>query len=863
LHYQYKLSQLRKIHWKELVAVLFILFGVYFFRQERHELRMLVPFLRKANSAWILTGIAVTFIYIFSQSVFLLFSFKSVKVHLRFTSSLVVFLKRDFISVFVPGGGAAAFAYLPSMMRKEQIEQRKIFQAAGINSIIGTLTVIIVGLPVIIYALLHHQAIKGAVGAFGGVFALIFIIVFSIGSLRYKGRLHQLLVKYFPKTEKHIEELFSFELSLSSLSTATLISTGIEFIGVFHLYIAMMASGANGNWEAAFSGYVVSTLFLVLSPFLKGLGAVELSLTYILTLYGYSTLKSLEITLLYRVFEFWLPLTAGLLTWLWKGKNLFLRLLPPVMIFVLGIVNIFSVLTPPIATRLRVLREYLPIGSIHASNWMIILIGIILMITATYLIKGLKGAWWLAIIFSGLSLIGHLTKAFDYEEAIIAFVVIGVLLLTRKQYRLHSSPRFINIGLVTSVAVFLTVLIFGTIGFYLLDKRHYGFDFTWQQSLYYAFSNFLLIANNDLHPITHFGNEFIISIKVLGFGAWIFLFYTIIRPYINKPYTQSPSFEKANFLLSQYGTSSVDHFKLDSDKLLFISEEYDGFIAYKIAGVFAIVLEEPVCTEENKIALMKEFEKLCTKMGLKTAFYRVDENSLYHFEDLKKKKLLIGQEAIMDIRNFSLEGKQNKSLRNGLNSLSKKGYAVRIHHPPHNKELLWQLQQVSNTWLNTHHKKERVFSQGMFTEFAINQQDIIALHDQNNSVAAFLNIIPDYAPEECTYDLIRKTAGAPGAAMDALIVKMIEYAQGKGANYLNLGLVPMSGIGDPENTAESIVKYAYEKIKRFSHYKGLREFKEKYASAWLNKYLIYENDFDLIQLPAALNKIMQPTKFNR
>jgi len=26
----------------------------------------------------------------------------------------------------------------------------------------------------------------------------------------------------------------------------------------------------------------------------------------------------------------------------------------------------------------------------------------------------------------------------------------------------------------------------------------------------------------------------------------------------------------------------------------------------------------------------------------------------------------------------------------------------------------------------------------------------------------------------------------------------------------------------------------------------------------LNKYLVYENDFDLIQLPAALNKVMQP-----
>ncbi|MFT4024956.1 MAG: lysylphosphatidylglycerol synthase domain-containing protein [Flavihumibacter sp.] len=93
--------------------------------------------------------------------------------------------------------------------------------------------------------------------------------------------------------------------------------------------------------EAALMGYVVSTLFLVISPFLKGLGAVELSLAYILSRYGYSSVTALEITILYRLFEFWLPLLAGLIAWAWKGKNLFLRILPPTLIFLLGAVIYF------------------------------------------------------------------------------------------------------------------------------------------------------------------------------------------------------------------------------------------------------------------------------------------------------------------------------------------------------------------------------------------------------------------------------------------------------------------------------------------------------------------------------------------
>ncbi|KKX47989.1 hypothetical protein [Sphingobacterium sp. IITKGP-BTPF85] len=38
----------------------------------------------------------------------------------------------------------------------------------------------------------------------------------------------------------------------------------------------------------------------------------------------------------------------------------------------------------------------------------------------------------------------------------------------------------------------------------------------------------------------------------------------------------------------------------------------------------------------------------------------------------------------------------------------------------------------------------------------------------------------------------------------------------------------------------------------------MRDFKEKYATIWENKYLIFGNDFDLLQLPQALSKVMKP-----
>ena len=849
---------LKKLHLKEVLAVLFILIGIYFFRQERHELRSIIPSIEKSNWHWIAAGIFLTTIYIMLQTGMYVFSFASVKSKIPWLLALEVFLKRNLLSVFLPAGGMTALAFMPDSLRRSGIHKKEVHQASGIYAFVGILSLFLVGVPVTIYTLTQSQHINNSVIGIIILAFLLSLLVFIIYSIRKKGRIHALLVKLFPSIEKSMDEMVSFNWSLRQFTLTTLFSIAIEFSGMLNLFIAMMAIGVHPSIEAACIGYVVSVILLATSPFLRGLGAIELSLTYILTRYGYSPAQALEITILYRIFEFWLPLVAGLFAFASRGKHIFFRLAPTVLIFMLGVINILSALTPPIASRIRILQEYIPTNIIHASNLLVLIMGLLLLVTATLLVRGLRNAWIIALIVSLLSLVTHLTKALDWEEACISFFTILILLITYKQYRLKSNPKLVQVGFITAAAIFLGAVIFETIGFYFLDTRHFGINFNWQQSVAFSIKSFLLLANGELHPATKFGREFLVLVKVVSAFTWIFFFYTIIRPYIKNTESNSDDLLEAQSLLTRFGCTAVDYFKINADKLHFFSDELEGFIAYRIANGFAIVLDEPVCAEENKIPMLKAFDVHCRKIGLKTAFYRVDEDSIYYFDQLKKKKLLIGQEAVLDIQTFTMEGKDKKALRNTLNSLAKKGYAISTHTAPLSNQLVKELKSVSDEWLTAFDKKETIFSQGMFDENIISGQDVIVIRNSEDKPVAFLNIIPDYTPEGYTYDMIRKTADAPGGCMDALIITIIQYGKDKNLKWLNLGLVPMSGISKPDNTAERVVKFAYEKIKRFQNYQGLRDFKEKYASEWLNKYLVYENDFDLIQLPAALNKVMQP-----
>lgn len=847
-----------KLRWRELLALLALLIAIVFFRAEQREMHSIVSHLQTAEPVWLTVGLLVVAVYCLLQAGMYSRSFAAVNLHLSWRDALMLFLKRNFIGVFLPAGSVSALAYSPAHLRRQGYTTWQVYQASGLNSFAGLLTVFLAGLPVMLYALLgsHHFA-----SAWLGLLllsAIIVVIVLAAASLQGKKKLYRWIVKKFPQASALLDQLFSANVNLRVFSGTVLLSLGVELCGIVHVCVAMRALGLPISIGACAITYIVAVLLMIVSPFLRGLGAVELSMVYVLGQFGYSAAEALAITVLFRLFEFWSPLVLGLFAFLWRGRRLFLRVAPALLCLLLGVINVVSVITPPVHQRLRLLAAYLPWSSMHASNLLVLFAGLALLVTSAFLVRGSRTAWAIALALATLSLLGHLTKALDYEEAAFAGLTLLALMGTSDQYRVQSNKKWMQAGIKTAVASLLGVLVFGFVSFYFLDKRHFGIDFSWRSSLLHTLKNFLLLDDAALQPVTRFGKEFIWLIRALGVLTWSFLLYTLVRPRLIDGNAASEDRQRAQAIAEQYGASSLDYFKLLRDKSYFFSAVHEAFIAYRPVRNFAIVLEEPVCAAENKLDVLREFEQYCRDIGLTTVYYQVGESVQPLFSQLNKQHLMIGQEASLAVCRFGLEGKEKKSSRNGLSNLKNKGYRTEVLRAPHSQELVLRLQAVSSDWLQQLHRRELGFSQGVFDAAAIRSHDVVVLYDDGGEIKAFLNIIPDYAEGECTYDLVRKTHDAPAAAMDGLMIALIDYARDQHKAFLNLGLVPMWGITRPDNTAEQLIRLAAARIRRFHYYKGLREFKEKYATHWENRYLIYSNDFDLLQLPAALRVAMTP-----
>ena len=853
------LSRNGKIITQFIITLFFLGVAIWFVKQEQTELSQIKNSFTNAKLPWIIAGFFTTILYILLQGLMYITSFSAIGVSIKLKQALSLFLKRNFISVFIPAGGVTSLYFFTESIIEKGVEKVQVHLASTIYGFIGILSVVIVGIPLFIYTLLNGTIASSEWIGMSMIILLIIILFVLFNSIINNGLANKLLLKWFPKTEIFISDLQNHNINRNKFIYTVFISILIDIIGIAHLYIAMIALQFEPSLVAAAMGYIVAVIFLIISPFLRGLGPVEVSMGFILIRYGFTNAEAISITLLYRVFEFWLPLFAGMLTFLSKINKLLMRIVPALLLFLLGIINIISVLTPAISGRLMQLKGFLPLEAIHLSNYLVFTSGLFLLVTSSFMLKGLKMAWWFGFGLSIISLIGNLTKAIDFEESTLALIVCISLIATRKEYYIKTNPRLRLLGLQTAILSVIAVLIYGIIGFYFLDKKHFNIDFSIGQSIQYTLQNYFLLGSYDLIPLDNFSKHFLASIKISGFISFAFLIYTLIKPYILKNSVTTAEKEIANELLEKYGNSSLDYFKTYFDKLLYISQNNDAFLAYRVSGNFAVVLENPVAKNENEMKqCIIEFDNFCYEAGLKSIYYRIPEENLEVYKSLGKKYFFIGQEGVVDLTTFNLEGGSKKSLRNGLKKISDLQLKTTINLPPIKDGLLQKIQSVSDEWLEETRRKEILFSQGIFLWDELKKQTIITVENSEEKIIAFLNIIPDYTKNEGTYDLIRKTTDAPNGIIDFILIELFNHLKSQNLTAVNIGLAPMSGIDNPTTIQEKSMKYVYEKVKSFSHYKGLRDFKEKFSPSWHNQYIVFTDDYDLIQIPQVLAKVIKP-----
>jgi phosphatidylglycerol lysyltransferase len=116
--------------------------------------------------------------------------------------------------------------------------------------------------------------------------------------------------------------------------------------------------------------------------------------------------------------------------------------------------------------------------------------------------------------------------------------------------------------------------------------------------------------------------------------------------------------------------------------------------------------------------------------------------------------------------------------------------------------------------------------------------------------------VPEYQRNEITADLMRRRAEIENGTMDFLFVSFFEWAKAQGYHSFDLGLSPLSGVGQqPDDpTVERALHFIYEHVNRFYNFQGLHAFKEKFHPNWEPRYLVDPGPASVPAVATALNR---------
>lgn len=522
-----------------------------------------------------------------------------------------------------------------------------------------------------------------------------------------------------------------------------------------------------------------------------------------------------------------------------------------------GLVNLYSVIGPSLTERRTLLREIFPLEFLHLSRFLTLLIGFALVISSINIYKRKTRALHIVSILAAASVLFHLTKGLDYEEAVLSLALLILLLLARNSFTVKSSSPDFRSGLVRFAIAALLALGYGIAGFWLLDPREFGINFTIGDALRRTILFLSLVGDPQITPHTRYAHWFINSLYLMtataiGYGA-----YALFRPVIYRFSTLPQERAKATEILIQHGRSTLDYFKLWPDKSYFFSTSQDCFLAYRVSGNFAIVLGDPVGPDEQIEPIIRQFTELCQENDWGLAFYQTLPDFIPIYNKLGFRKLKIGDDAIVDLRQFSLEGRAMKKLRYRKNQLEKSGIHIVEYEPPIPDPVLAQAKEVSDEWLRLPGRRERGFTLGRFDPTYVRSTPLFAAVDADERMLAFVNNIPAYRKGEATIDLMRHRAQAPNGVMDYLFVMVFLHFQQRGYERFSLGMAPMAGFQEREDASpeERAVHFFFQRLNFLFSYSGLKHFKAKFADSWEPRYAIYRHVLDLPKLVITLNRV--------
>ena len=491
------------------------------------------------------------------------------------------------------------------------------------------------------------------------------------------------------------------------------------------------------------------------------------------------------------------------------------------MIFASGVFMLLSAVIPASSEVAEEMELLLPLGFVEGGALFSSAIGAALLIIAHGMLRRVEGAWWLAVGALAAGVVASLAQGLDYERAIILLLMVLILLPCRREF--YRSARLTRNPLSLRWVLLLNSIIIAGIGVYFFAHKAtpYSNELWWQ-----------FAADQSAPRATRAG---LVGALLIG----LFALVTALRPpRVVAELATSEELAQARAIIATQANPDAN-FALTGDKSLLFSDSGRSFLMYRVQGRSWIVLGDPVGAPDEAAQLAWEFVDAANAANARPVFYEVAADNLALWAEMGLAMHKMGEEAVVPLPDFSLEGSHRKKLRTAYNRAGRDGLSFEMLNAPIDDPTMDVLRKISDQWLADKHGSEKQFSVGRFDPDYLRQFPIAIVRHEAR-IVAFANVLATEAKATATIDLMRHVDDAPAGLMDYLFTELMLYLKAERFAEFSLGMAPLAGLETRRGSRWTMKLGAlvYRHGGHFYNFDGLRNFKNKFDPVWEPRFLV-------------------------
>jgi lysyl-tRNA synthetase class 2 len=523
----------------------------------------------------------------------------------------------------------------------------------------------------------------------------------------------------------------------------------------------------------------------------------------------------------------------------------------------IGLADVVSAVIPrlQLVHRLHRITPFVPGVLTNVTFTADVIIGLLLLMLSHGLRRRKRRAWQAVTLLLAFSVLIHVIHAPYLVPGVVSAIVLAGLLFYRAEFYAVGDPRtrwraagvFVCL-LAADVAIGLAyiLMVHGLARYYSL----------WQRVVHVCYG--LVGVTGPIQFVPEGRSDFFnILTSSLGVFTLLVTGYLFLRPAKQQARLTRQDDQEIRELLRRHGDrDSLGYFGLRNDKSVIWSSTRKSCVGYRVVSGVMLASGDPIGDPEAWPGAIHAFLDEAARHAWAPAVMGCSElGAEVWCREGGLIALELGDEAVVEVAGFSLQGRQMRNVRQMAARVCRQGYEARVRRLsdiPAGE--VARLVRRADSWRGS--PTERGFSMALGRVGGPGDGAcVIATATENGVLRGLLHFVP-WGADGLSLDLMRRERTAQPGVNDFLIVETIKAARELGVKRVSLNFaVFRSALARGERIGAGPVLRGWRRIllfaSRWFQIESLYKFNAKFCPLWVPRFFVFSGTRDAPRVAIA------------